>query len=183
MDKESLFEQMQGSPGASLRRPAAHDVSQRQGRRGCPVRRPPGTTPGTPWYKDQFQRGMAAHEQGDSLVVLATRETLDSDRRGRRPHHPDHPRPKRRGLGRYPRGLVVLVVVPGRLPQAGHQLNVAPVRGGQGPDVVTDLDRVHVTDYAAFSEVMGRCRAALHHAVSARPSPPSGPASPRSSSP
>ena len=24
---------------------------------------------------------MAAHEQGDSLVVLATRETLDSDRR------------------------------------------------------------------------------------------------------
>ena len=30
---------------------------------------------------------MAAHEQGDSLVVLATRETLDSDRRGRRPHH------------------------------------------------------------------------------------------------
>jgi hypothetical protein len=38
--------------------------------------------PGTPWYEDQFQRGMITDEQGDSLVVLATRETLDSDRRG-----------------------------------------------------------------------------------------------------
>ena len=32
--------------------------------------------------QDQFQRGMVSDEQGDSLVVLATRETLDSDRRG-----------------------------------------------------------------------------------------------------
>jgi hypothetical protein len=38
--------------------------------------------PGAPWYEDRFQRGMVAGEQGDSLVVLATRETLDSDRRG-----------------------------------------------------------------------------------------------------
>jgi hypothetical protein len=38
--------------------------------------------PGTPWYQDQFQRGMATDEQGESLIVLATRETLDSDRRG-----------------------------------------------------------------------------------------------------
>jgi UDP:flavonoid glycosyltransferase YjiC (YdhE family) len=29
---------------------------------------------------------------------------------------------------------------------------------------VTDLDRVHVTDEVAFSEVMDRCRAAVHHA-------------------
>ena len=38
--------------------------------------------PGTPWYEDQFQRGMVTDEQGDSLVVLATRETLDSGRPG-----------------------------------------------------------------------------------------------------
>jgi hypothetical protein len=38
--------------------------------------------PGTPWYEDQFQRGMVIDQRGDSLVVLATRETLDSDRRG-----------------------------------------------------------------------------------------------------
>ena len=38
--------------------------------------------PGTPGYEDQFQRGMVTDEQGDSLVVLATRETLDSGRPG-----------------------------------------------------------------------------------------------------
>ena len=38
--------------------------------------------PGTPWYEDRFQRGMVTDEQGNSLVVLATRETLDSERRG-----------------------------------------------------------------------------------------------------
>jgi hypothetical protein len=38
--------------------------------------------PGTPWYQDRFQRALVTDERGDSLVVLATRETLDSDRRG-----------------------------------------------------------------------------------------------------
>ena len=38
--------------------------------------------PGTPSYQDRFQRAMVTDDQGDSLVVLATRETLDSDRRG-----------------------------------------------------------------------------------------------------
>jgi hypothetical protein len=38
--------------------------------------------PGPPWYEDHFQRGMVTDERGDSLVILATRETLDSDRRG-----------------------------------------------------------------------------------------------------
>jgi hypothetical protein len=35
--------------------------------------------PGTPWYQDRFQR-VVTDEHGDSLVVLATRETLESDR-------------------------------------------------------------------------------------------------------
>jgi rhamnosyltransferase subunit B len=35
---------------------------------------------------------------------------------------------------------------------------------GGRPDVVTGLDGVHVTDYVAFSKVMDRCRAAVHHA-------------------
>jgi hypothetical protein len=38
--------------------------------------------PGTPWNEDRFQRWTFTDERGDSLVVLATRETLDSDRRG-----------------------------------------------------------------------------------------------------
>jgi hypothetical protein len=38
--------------------------------------------PGTPWHQDRFQIAMITDKQGDSLVVLATRETLDSDRRG-----------------------------------------------------------------------------------------------------
>jgi hypothetical protein len=38
--------------------------------------------PGTPWYEDRFQRGMVDDDHGPSLVVLATMETLDSDRRG-----------------------------------------------------------------------------------------------------
>lgn len=38
--------------------------------------------PGTPWYEDQFQRGMIANEESESLVILATRETLDSQRPG-----------------------------------------------------------------------------------------------------
>jgi hypothetical protein len=38
--------------------------------------------PGSPWYEDRFQRGMVTDERGDGLVILATRETLDSDRRG-----------------------------------------------------------------------------------------------------
>ncbi|MGH9289944.1 MAG: hypothetical protein ACRD0V_16900, partial [Acidimicrobiales bacterium] len=38
--------------------------------------------PGAPWYEDRFQRGLVTDEQAGSLVILATRETLDSDRRG-----------------------------------------------------------------------------------------------------
>jgi hypothetical protein len=38
--------------------------------------------PGTPCYEDRFQRCVVTDERGDSLVVLATRETLDSERRG-----------------------------------------------------------------------------------------------------
>jgi hypothetical protein len=82
MEKESLFEQMQQSLGrhsACRRRTifldgkaAAAVVSSALQER----------VPGTPWYEDRFQRGMVVDEQGDSLVVLATRETLDSDRRG-----------------------------------------------------------------------------------------------------
>jgi hypothetical protein len=37
---------------------------------------------GAPWYEDQFQRGMFAGEDCASLVVLATMETLDSERPG-----------------------------------------------------------------------------------------------------
>lgn len=33
------------------------------------------------------------------------------------------------------------------------------------PDDVTGLDGVHVTEYVAFSAVMDRCRAAVHHAA------------------
>src|SRR5262245_26328645 len=38
--------------------------------------------PGSPWHEDRFQRWLATGRQGDRLVALATRETLDSDRRG-----------------------------------------------------------------------------------------------------
>jgi UDP:flavonoid glycosyltransferase YjiC (YdhE family) len=54
--------------------------------------------------------------------------------------------------------------------------------GGRADDV-TGLDGVHVREYVAFSAVMGRCLAAVHHGGSARPSPPSEPAYPRWSSP
>jgi hypothetical protein len=37
--------------------------------------------PGPPCYEDRFQRGVVTSE-GDGLVVLATRETLDSDQPG-----------------------------------------------------------------------------------------------------
>jgi hypothetical protein len=82
MEKESLFEHMQESRErhSTIRRrtifldgkAAAAVVSNALQER----------VPGTPWYEDRFQRGIVVDEQGDSLVVLATRETLDSDRRG-----------------------------------------------------------------------------------------------------
>jgi hypothetical protein len=66
MDKESLFEQMQGSPerySADRRRTMFLDgKAVATALSGALQER----LPGTPWYKDQFQRGMAAHEQGDS---------------------------------------------------------------------------------------------------------------------
>lgn len=37
--------------------------------------------PGPPCYEDRFQRGVVTSE-GNGLVVLATRETLDSDQPG-----------------------------------------------------------------------------------------------------
>jgi hypothetical protein len=37
---------------------------------------------GVPWYEDQFQRGMVAGEDCGNLVILATREPLDSQRAG-----------------------------------------------------------------------------------------------------
>jgi hypothetical protein len=82
MEKESLFERMQGSPERHLagrRRTMFLDGKAVAAALSGALQE---RLPGTPWYEDQFQRGMAADEQGDSLVVLATRETLDSDRRG-----------------------------------------------------------------------------------------------------
>jgi hypothetical protein len=38
--------------------------------------------PAPPWYEDQFQRGIVAGEDCGSLIILATRETLDSKRSG-----------------------------------------------------------------------------------------------------
>ena len=38
--------------------------------------------PERPWCEERFQRGIVTDQCGDALVVLATRETLDSDRRG-----------------------------------------------------------------------------------------------------
>ena len=82
MEKEGLFEQMQGSPErrpANRRRTMFLDGKAVAAALSGALQE---RLPGTPWYQDQFQRGMAADEHGDSLVVLATRETLDSDRRG-----------------------------------------------------------------------------------------------------
>ena len=68
MEKQSLFERMQESlerHAADRRRTifldgkaAAAAVS------GALLER----LPGTPWYEDQFQRGIVSDEQGDSLV-------------------------------------------------------------------------------------------------------------------
>jgi hypothetical protein len=82
MEKASLFEQMQ----EALERHSTHQrrtifldgKAAAAAVSGALQER----LPGTPWYEDRFQRGMVTDEQGDSLVVLATRETLDSDRRG-----------------------------------------------------------------------------------------------------
>jgi hypothetical protein len=82
MEKESLFEQMQGSPErhfADRRRTMFLDGKAVPAALSGALQE---RLPGTPWYEDKFQRGMAADEEGDSLVVLATRETLDSNRRG-----------------------------------------------------------------------------------------------------
>lgn len=38
--------------------------------------------PVQPWHEDRFQRGLSADEYGSGVVVLATRETLDSEKRG-----------------------------------------------------------------------------------------------------
>jgi hypothetical protein len=81
MEKQTLFERMQ----ASLQRQSA------DGRRTIFLDGKAAAAavsgalqerlPGTPWYQDRFQR-VVTDEHGDSLVVLATRETLESDRPG-----------------------------------------------------------------------------------------------------
>jgi hypothetical protein len=82
MEKESLFDLMQ----ESLER---HSTHRRRtifldGKAAAAV--VSGAlqerVPGTRWHEDRFQRWIVTDEQGASLVVLATRETLDSDRRG-----------------------------------------------------------------------------------------------------
>jgi hypothetical protein len=81
METESLFERMQSLERRSANRRRTMFLDGKAvaaALSGALQER----LPGTPWYEDQFQRGMVSDEQGDSLVVLATRETLDSDRRG-----------------------------------------------------------------------------------------------------
>jgi hypothetical protein len=82
MEKESLFEQMQ----ESLER---HSTHRRRtifldGKAAAAVvsNALQERVPVTPCFEDRFQRGMVIDHHGDSLVVLATRETLDSDRPG-----------------------------------------------------------------------------------------------------
>jgi hypothetical protein len=82
MEKESLFERMQESlerHRADRRRTMFLDGKAIAAALSGALQE---RLPGTPWYEDQFQRGLLTDEQGDSLVVLATQETLDSDRRG-----------------------------------------------------------------------------------------------------
>jgi len=82
MEKQSLFEQMQETlerHSADRRRTIFLD-GKAAAAAVCGALQE--RLPGTPWYQDRFQRGMVTDEQGDSLVVLATRETLDSDRQG-----------------------------------------------------------------------------------------------------
>jgi hypothetical protein len=82
MEKASLFEQMQESlerQSADRRRTIFLDGKAAAAAVSGALQE---RLPGTPWYEDRFQRGMVTDEQGDSLVVLATRETLDSGRRG-----------------------------------------------------------------------------------------------------
>ena len=82
MEMESLFERMQESlesHSANRRRTMFLDGKAVAAALSGALQE---RLPGTPWYEDQFQRKMVTDEQGDSLVVLATRETLDSDRRG-----------------------------------------------------------------------------------------------------
>ena len=82
MEKESLFERMQQSlerHSADRRRTIFLDGNAVAVALSGALE---DRLPGTPWYEDQFQRGMGTGERGDSLVVLATRETLDSGRRG-----------------------------------------------------------------------------------------------------
>jgi hypothetical protein len=81
MEKESLFQRMQDylkRHSADERRTIFLDgTAVASALSGALEER----LPGTPWYEDQFQRGMATNEHGQSFVILATRETLDSDRR------------------------------------------------------------------------------------------------------
>jgi|SRR5262245_13611634 len=82
MEKISLFDQLQ----ASLERHSTHRRRTIFLDGKAPAAAVSGALeqrlPGTPWHEDRFQRWLVAGRQGDSLVVLATRETLDSDRRG-----------------------------------------------------------------------------------------------------
>jgi hypothetical protein len=82
MDRDSLFERMQGSRerrSANRRRTMFLDGKAVAAELSGALRK---RVPGTPVYEDRFQRGMVTDEHGDNLVVLATMETLDSERRG-----------------------------------------------------------------------------------------------------
>ena len=77
MEKESLFEQMQGSPGrhfADRRRTMFLDGKAVAAALSGALQE---RLPGTPWYEDQFQRGMAADEHatlgGSARVFSASK--------------------------------------------------------------------------------------------------------------
>jgi hypothetical protein len=82
MEKESLFDQMQESlerHSTQRRRTIFLDGKAAAAAVSGALQQ---RLPGAPSHEDRFQRWMVTDEQGDSLLVLATRETLDSDRRG-----------------------------------------------------------------------------------------------------
>jgi hypothetical protein len=82
MEEQTLFERMQASlerHPADRRRTVFLDGKAAAAALSGALR---DRLPGTPSYQDRFQRLMVTDQHGDSLVVLATRETLDSDRRG-----------------------------------------------------------------------------------------------------
>jgi hypothetical protein len=81
MEKESLFDQMQESLGRHSTHGRRTIFLDGKAAAAAVSGALQARLPGTLWHEDRFQRWVVTDEQGDSLVVLATRETLDSDRR------------------------------------------------------------------------------------------------------